>query len=161
MTHKEKEFAVKINVDKAKNKTKVAIFLIIISISTYIHPLVWGEFDFGLIFESLSFIFLLISRIYMGKYDEIKSKIYVICSIISAGWLLIYDIILFLSVVSDIFELLLLPYSYVFAETLSLAYMYMLFGINKDLSKANNPVKYKESTDWFYEKYEEKDDKNK
>ena len=30
MTDKEKDFAVKINIDKAKNKAKVAIFLIII-----------------------------------------------------------------------------------------------------------------------------------
>lgn len=33
----------------------------------------------------------------------------------------------------------------------------MLFEINRNLSKADNPEKYKESTDWFYEKYEEKE----
>ena len=31
----------------------------------------------------------------------------------------------------------------------------ILFGINRDLSKADNPINYKESTDWFYETYEE------
>lgn len=31
----------------------------------------------------------------------------------------------------------------------------ILFAINRDLSKADNPIKYKESTDWFYETYEE------
>ena len=33
----------------------------------------------------------------------------------------------------------------------------MLFVINKDLRKADNPEKYKESTDWFYERLDEKD----
>ena len=31
----------------------------------------------------------------------------------------------------------------------------MLFAINRNLAKADNQIKYKESTDWFYEKYEE------
>lgn len=35
----------------------------------------------------------------------------------------------------------------------------ILFAINRDLSKADNPIKYKESTDWFYEKYEENNQK--
>lgn len=35
----------------------------------------------------------------------------------------------------------------------------ILFAINKDLSKADNPIKYKESTDWFYEQHEEKEEK--
>lgn len=37
--------------------------------------------------------------------------------------------------------------------------MVILFLINKDLSKADNPEKYKESTDWFYEKYEDENKK--
>ena len=38
--------------------------------------------------------------------------------------------------------------------------MIILFAINIDLAKADNPVKYKESTDWFYEKYEGKEKEN-
>lgn len=34
----------------------------------------------------------------------------------------------------------------------------ILFVINKNLRKADNPEKYKESTDWFYERLDEKDD---
>ena len=32
-----------------------------------------------------------------------------------------------------------------------------LFVVNRKL--ANNPIKYKESTDWFYEQYKEKGNK--
>ncbi len=30
-------------------------------------------------------------------------------------------------------------------------YINILFLITRDLGKAENPIKYKESTDWFYE----------
>lgn len=35
--------------------------------------------------------------------------------------------------------------------------MIILFAINRDLANADNPAKYKESTDWFYEKYDGKE----
>ena len=44
-------------------------------------------------------------------------------------------------------------------EIFTIGYMVILFLINKDLSKADNPEKYKESTDWFYEKYEDENKK--
>lgn len=50
-------------------------------------------------------------------------------------------------------------YYYFWGEILSILYLSIMFAINNDLSKADNPIKYKESTDWFYETYE--DDKNK
>ena len=55
MSDEEKEFIKKVNVDKAKNKTIVPILLIIISVLTYVVPLMYGEFDFGIIFEGISF----------------------------------------------------------------------------------------------------------
>jgi len=33
-----------------------------------------GEFDFCMVFEVVSLIFLLISKSFMGKYDENKEK---------------------------------------------------------------------------------------
>ena len=152
MTDEEKEFAIKVNVDKAKNKTIAPIILIIISILTYVFPLIMGEFDFGIVFEVTSLAFLLIARHYMNEYDEIRSKRYIICAMIPIGWILIYDIIVFLSYIEDIVDLLFLGYDYFFGEILSILYMIILFSINIDLAKADNPVKYKESTDWFFEK---------
>lgn len=155
MTDQEKEFIKKVNVDKAKKKTIAPILLMILSILTYVVPLMYGEFDFGIVFEIISLAFLLIARSYMSKYDEIRSKRYVICSMVAIGWILIYDVIILCSYVQDVADLALLGYDLYFGEIFSILYLIILFAINRDLSKADNPIKYKESTDWFYEKYEE------
>ena len=160
MTDEEKEFIIKVNIDQANNKTMIPIVLIVISILTYIFPLTLGEFDFGIVFEIISLLFLIIARNYMNKYDEIRSKRYIICAMIPIGWLLIYDLIIFLTSIKNIEDLIVLGYDYFFGEILSIVYMIILFAINRDLAKADNPVKYKESTDWFYEKYEGKEKEN-
>lgn len=154
MTDDEKEFIKKVNVDKARNITKFPIILIIISILTYVMPLILGEFDFGIVFEIVSLIFLLISKSYMEKYDEIRAKKYLICSMIPIGWLLIYDFIILLSTILYGMDIIIASYDFFSEEVLSILYMILLFVINKDLAKADNPIKYKESTDWFYEKYD-------
>ena len=55
MNEEEKECIKKANIDIAKKNTKYSFILIIISILTYIDPLVRGNFDFGIIFEVISF----------------------------------------------------------------------------------------------------------
>ena len=72
MTDKEKEFAKIVNIDKAKNKTSACIGLTIISLLSYVVPLMFGDFDFGMIFEILTLIFIFIARHYMSIYDEDK-----------------------------------------------------------------------------------------
>lgn len=161
MEDNEKKFIKKVNVDKAKNKTIAPILLMVISILTYVPPLIFGEFDFGIVFEIASIVFLLIARNYMSKYDETRAKKYIICSMVSIGWILIYDLIIFCSSIQDIVDLAFLGYEYYFGEILSILYLIILFAINRDLSKADNPEKYRESTDWFYEKYEDKEDGGK
>lgn len=59
-------------------------------------------------------------------------------------WLHIYDAV----------DLAFLGYDYFFGEIFTILYIIRLFAINKNLSKADNPIKYKESTDWFYERDE-------
>ncbi len=150
MLDKEKCDIKKVNIEKATNKTNIAIILIVISIFTYILPIIYEKFDFGIIFECASLVFLLISRFYMSKYDESKAKRYVICSILSIGWILVYDVLLVITSISKYisFE----GSFYLLGEVISITYLYILFSINKYLSKAENPDKHKESTDWFYEK---------
>ncbi len=155
MEEKEKEFSKKVNIDKAIKKSNTAIALITISVLTYVVPLTEGNFDFGMIFEVISLVFTLISRLYMSKYNAIKSRTFNICSIFSVGWILIYDIMIFLSSTDSLFYI---DY-YDWFEIFTIGYMVILFLINKDLSKADNPEKYKESTDWFYEKYEDENKK--
>ena len=123
MTDEEKEFIIKVNVDKAKNKTIAPILLMIISILTYVVPLMFGDFDFGIIFEITSLVFLIISRNYMNKYDVARSKRYIICAMIPIGWILIYDIIFIVSYIIDMAYLLFLGYGYFFGEILSILYM--------------------------------------
>ena len=157
MTDEEKQFVIKANIDKAKNKTIAPILLMIISILTYVVPLMFGEFDFGIVFEVTSLVFLIIARNYMNKYDETRAKRYIICAMIPIGWILIYDIIVLLSSIGDVVDLAFFGYDYFFGEIFSILYMIILFKINRILAKADNPDKYKENTDWFYEKYEGKE----
>lgn len=160
MTDKEREFIKEVNIDKAKKKTIAPMVFIGISLLTYVVPFLLGEFDFGILFEVASLVFLILSRNYMSQYDETRAKRYIICSIVSIGWILIYDIILLCVSIQNAIDVAFLGYDYLLGEFFLILYLIILFAINKDLSKADNPEKYKESTDWFYEKYEsdEKDD---
>ncbi|MEE0127144.1 MAG: hypothetical protein UE116_02400 [Clostridia bacterium] len=159
MTDKEREFIREENIDKAKKKTIAPMVFIGISLLTYVMPLMWGEFDFGILFEVASLVFLILARNYMSQYDETRAKRYIICSIVSIGWILIYDIILLCVSIQDAIDVAFLGYDYLLGEFFLILYLIILFAINKDLSKADNPEKYKESTDWFYERYES-DEKN-
>ncbi len=159
MTDKERKFIREENIDKAKKKTIAPMVFIGISLLTYVMPLMWGEFDFGILFEVASLVFLILARNYMSQYDETRAKRYIICSIVSIGWILIYDIILLCVSIQDAIDVAFLGYDYLLGEFFLILYLIILFAINKDLSKADNPEKYKESTDWFYERYES-DEKN-
>lgn len=159
MTDKEREFIKEVNIDKAKKKTIAPMVFIGISLLTYVVPFLLGEFDFGILFEIASLVFLILSRNYMSQYDETRAKRYIICSIVSIGWILIYDIILLCVSIQNAIDVAFLGYDYLLGEFFLILYLIILFAINKDLSKADNPEKYKESTDWFYEKYEN-DEKN-
>ena len=158
MTDTEKDFSKKVNIDKAKNKTIGCMVLTIISLFSYIVPLMFGDFDFGMIFEILTLIFIFMARNQMSKYDEDRSKIYTILAMIPIGWLLIYDLITILSYVSDVLDFTFLGLDFVLQEGFTILSLMILFAINKDLRKADNPEKYKESTDWFYERLDEKND---
>lgn len=156
MTDNEREFAKNINVDKAKNKTIGCIVLTIISLLSYVMPFILGDFDFGMIFEIFTLIFILIARIYMSKYDEDRSKRFIIFAMIPIGWLLIYDLITVLVYVSDVLDFTFLSFDFILQEGFTLLDLLILYAIYKDLRKADNPEKYKESTDWFYERLDEK-----
>ena len=114
-----------------------------------------GEFDFGVVFEIISLIFLLISNSFMGKYNETRAKRYLICSMVAIGWILIYDLISLLTSIASGVDIFIAGYAYGGGEFLTIAYLILLFKINNDLANADNPTKYKEKMDWFYEGYDE------
>lgn len=159
MSDEEKEFHKKINIDKAIIKTKAAIFFMVFSLLTYIEAIFYQEFDFGMIFEIFSLAFLIIAKNYMAKYDENHAKIFVRCSLFTIGWILVYDIMALINSVLYLDDLLDLGLYLYFGEGFTILYLIMLFAIYRDLAKAENPIKYKENTDWFYEKYEGKENK--
>lgn len=140
-----------VNIDKAKIKANTAIGLITLSLLTYIAPLLVGIFDFGMVFEAISLISIIIARKYMLKYDSSKAKKYTYISMVAIGWILIYDIIILIVNIQSLADILVLGYEQLIMEILSILYINLLFLITRDLAKAENPIKYKESTDWFYE----------
>ena len=153
MVDNKEDFIKNVNIDKAKNQTNLPILLMNISILTYVIPLFWGEFDFGIIFEIASLVTLLIARNFMSSYNEIWSKRFVKCSILLIVWILIYDILFLFSYIESIYDLFIISYIYIFREMILVLYVIMLLRVNKSLSKADNPLKYRENTDWFYEQY--------
>lgn len=155
----ERKFIKKINIDKAKNITILSILLMSANILTYVVPLMYKIFDFGIIFELTSLIFLIIARIYMQKYDEVNAKRYIIYSIITIESILLYDLLFLL--IQNFEDIITFMYNYFFGEALSIIYVVTLVIIIKDLSKANNTIKYKKNTDWFYEKYKEENNGGK
>lgn len=158
MSEEEKKFINKVNTDKAKNKIKLSMGLIIISLLTYIIPLIYGEFDFGFIFEVASLIALLVSRKYLQQYNSKKGKDYIMIAIITIAFILVYD---FISLCLTNIDVIYIGFNYIIGEAFTISYLINLVSINKDLIKANNPELAKSTDNWFYEEYEEKGEKNK
>ena len=158
MENDEKEFVKKINVDKAKNKTKYAIGCLIISILSYVIPFLAGEYDFGIVFEIATLVCIFIARSRMSIYDEDGSKRYIVIAMLSIGWLLVYDIVTIVLSAYDFIDILDMSASLILQEIFTLFGFSFLFAIYKDLRKADNPEKYKESTDWFYESLDKNND---
>lgn len=151
----EKDFSKKVNMEKANNKLIIPILLLVISILTYIVPLMYGQFDFGLILEIIAFVLLLIAKRYIIINDEKKTKKCIICSILIIGWLFVYDVIWVISSIIEGVKLFNLIYNFFLGEILSIISIVFLISVNKDLSKTNEKVSGN-NKNWFYEENEEK-----
>lgn len=161
MENDEKKFVKKINVDKAKNKTEFAIACFIVSILSYVIPFLVGEYDFGIVFEIATLVCIFIARSRMSIYDEDGSKRYIVIAMLSIGWLLVYDIVTIVLSAYDFIDILDMSVSLILQEIFTLFGFSFLFAIYKDLRKADNPEKFKESTDWFYESLDKNSDDEK
>ena len=163
MTDDEKELVKNVYIDKAKIKLTSCIVISILGLLSYVIPLIFGNFDFGLLFEITTLVFIFIARYFMTQYDDEHAKKFVIIAMIPIGWLFIYDLITALTFVSNVVDLTVLGYSFFIQELLTVLVLSGLYAAIKDLKKADNPEKYKESTDWFYERINEikEEDNNK
>ena len=83
----------KIYVDKALRYLKFCIGIFAFSGFSYLIALLYNAFDFGLIFEIISFVFVIISINRLKQNQLQASKKSLVISMIPIGWLIIYDFI--------------------------------------------------------------------
>ena len=79
--------------DKAIRFLKFCIGIFAFDGFTYLMPFVMNAFDFGLIFEVISFVFVLVSIDRLKQNNLQSSKKSIIIAMIPIGWLIIYDFI--------------------------------------------------------------------
>lgn len=147
-----------VNIDRAKSATNFAFVLIVISLLTYILPSIFEIFDFGLILEGISLVSLIIARMFMSEYDCTKAKIFNVVAIIPIVIVLLYDFIS-MYITEGFVGTMLYADRYVWLELELILYVLVLGSAQFSLLKADEPEKYKESTDWFYENPDEEDKK--
>ncbi len=158
----QKEFIKKIYAEKAGKLLKWAFWILIFDIATYALFIFLGDFDFGVIFEIITFFFVIKSMNIIKEYSIDRAKTNIIIAMIPVGWLLIYDFIDLLSHLGQIIQELTRYYSssdfffyeYTFdlVDITLLLIMLLLFESYRSLCKSTGDKRYKESTDWFYEK---------
>lgn len=165
MEEKEREFKKKISVDRIS--VNGALIFYFIGVVPYLSDFLFYYFEdkifnYSIILVAIIPIFFMILKYYTKKYNVKKCKIY---TIIIIGLLIItciFNLLHFYNnwyIYESWFESRSKPYFDWFGYTI--AEIFVMFGIYALLLKAEDPEKYKESTDWFYEKYENKDNKIK
>ena len=155
----------KVYKDKAENLLKKCMVIMFLSILTYILPLVlFKAFDFGLVFEVISLVFIVIAYNKMGQNDFRVLKRYTIIAMIPIGWLIIYDFIDLLANIGEVFIEVsmyyltgdqffyyLAPY---LVDVLLIASIILLYKTYSSLKKAEgSEAVYDSYEDTFYDKF--------
>ena len=158
----EAEHIKKIYADKAGRLLKWVLGILIFDFVTYLVFILIGDTDFGVFFEIITFIFVIISIWLISKYSLEQAKSKVIIAMIPIGWLLIYDLIDLFSHIEQIVEELtnyyynleffFLDVELYLVDIPLLIILLLLFKSYTSLCKALGDKKYQESTDWFYDK---------
>ena len=158
----QEEHVKKIYSDKAEKLLKWVFGILIFDFVTYLVFFFLGYPDFGVFFEIVTFIFVIIAIKIVGRYSAEQAKSKIIIAMIPIGWLLIYDLIDLFSHFGQIIEELadyynsldFLFYSYTLdlVDIPLLVIMFLLYRSYISLGKATGDKKYEESTDWFYDK---------
>lgn len=157
----------KVYMDKTGTLLKIGMAIMIISLLTYLIPLfLFENFDFGLIFEIISFIFIVIAYNNIGQNNINFLKRNVIIAMIPIGWLIIYDIIelivnlgeVLVEVIKyyfswDRFFFYIEPYLY---DVILVATIIILYKAYKSLSKVEGNEEDNNYTDTFYDSLEQK-----
>lgn len=91
---KQKEHIRKIYSEDSLKNLSFSMAILIFSLFTYIFPILLdNNFDFGLIFEIITFIFVFLAKGAIELDNLNTAKKYIIIAMIPIGWLIIYDFI--------------------------------------------------------------------
>ena len=157
-----KEHIQKIYTEKAQKLLKFCIVILIVSGITYlIGFFLYNSFDFGLAFEIITFIFILIANNRIEQKNMKLGKINTIMAIIPISFLIIYDLIHLAINIEEVLEEVLIYYTssdqffyniepYLFDVTL-IAVIKLLYKTYKALNKADNTQQSENYLDTFYD----------
>ena len=99
--------------DKTENLLKGCMSVMIVSLLTYLLPLIiFKAFDFGMIFEIITLVFIVIAYNKISQNDFKAVKKCIIIAMIPIGWLIIYD---FINLLANIKEVLIEVFRYYFS----------------------------------------------
>ena len=157
-----KEHIQKIYTEKAQKLLKFCIVILIVNGITYlIGFFLYNSFDFGLVFEIITFIFILIANNRIEHKNMKLGKINTIMAIIPISFLIIYDLIHLAINIEEVLEEVLIYYTssdqffyniepYLFDITL-IAVIKLLYKTYKALNKADNTQQSENYLDTFYD----------
>ena len=157
-----KEHIQKIYTEKAQKLLKFCIVILIVNGITYlIGFFLYNSFDFGLVFEIITFIFILIANNRIEQKNMKLGKINTIMAIIPISFLIIYDLIHLAINIEEVLEEVLIYYTssdqffyniepYLFDVTL-IAIIKLLYKTYKALNKADNTQQSENYLDTFYD----------
>lgn len=157
-----KEHIQKIYTEKAQKLLKFCIVILIVNGITYlIGFFLYNSFDFGLVFEIITFIFILIANNRIEQKNMKLGKINTIMAIIPISFLIIYDLIHLAINIEEVLEEVLIYYTssdqffyniepYLFDVTL-IAVIKLLYKTYKALNKADNTQQSENYLDTFYD----------
>ncbi len=149
--------------DKAMKLLKICIGLSIFSILTYFIAIFFYQlFDFGLIFETISFVFMVMAWYKITNHNLQAGKRNVIIAMLPIGWLMIYDLINLLANIQEVmYEVIgyytsldqyfyyLEPYLY---DVVLVALIVLLYAVYHALTKADGSKKADDYVESFYDK---------
>ena len=148
-----------IYIDKSLNLLNICKIILLLSGLTYVIGfLIYNNFDFGLILEIISFVFIFIAYYKILENDLTAGKRCIIISMLPIIWLIIFDFIfLFLNLVavfndnSSVRQFLYQLEAYIFDISLFVKAI-LLYKSHSSLNKADETKKSNNYLENFYDK---------
>lgn len=163
MEEDEKKHIEKIYKEKALKLLKFYMIIAIFSGLSYLIAIfLYKSFDFGLIFEIIAFVFIIIAYNKIEQSDFRLGKRNVIIAMFPIGWLIIYDLINLIANISEVLTEVIIYYTsidqffyfiepYLYDVTL-VASIILLYFTYSSLCKADGSKKADDYVESFYDK---------